>query len=300
MKWTTKSAALWVLDKMPGGDEAHYLLQRYVMKSLPRPSARIPEYVAGYRRHIEAFRSHGLDIEKGLLLSFGAGWDLFENLVYYAYGVNRQIAIDVELLARIELVDALAADLARAPLEGAAPRQFPSLGSDLKSGLLRHYGVDYRAPGDARNTRLPARSVEMIATSDTLEHIPRDALAVIMRECRRIIATNGVVSMSVDYSDHFSHVDPSITPYNFLSFDAVDWRRHNTASHYQNRMRHKDYVELFETAGFRIASQVVGRPPDWLELLEAQPIAPEFRHYEPEELAITRGCFTLVPDDGRA
>ncbi len=297
MKWTTKSAVLRALDKIPGGDELHYLLQRRVTKSLPRPRARIPEYVANFRRHVGAFRAREIDFGKGLLMSFGAGWDLLENLVYYAYGVNRQVVFDIKPLARADLVDGLAASLALEPPEGSLRRPFPPLGANLKSALSSKYGIDYRAPGDARNTELPTQSVDMIATSDTLEHIPKQALIEIISECRRVIAPTGVASMSIDYSDHFSHFDASISPYNFLRFDSGEWRRHNMASHFQNRMRHRDYAELFRNAGFSVAGQEVVRPPNWPELLRRQPIATEFSGAEAEDLAIVRGYFILLPDN---
>lgn len=299
MKWTTKSAVLRALDKIPGGDELHYFLQRRVTKSLPRPRARISEYVADFRRHVDAFRARGVNLDKSRLMSFGAGWDLFENLVYYAYGVNRQVVFDIKPLARPELVNDLAARLVLEPPAGSLRRPFSPIGANLKESLSSQYGIDYRAPGDARNTGLPSQSVDLIATSDTLEHIPKEALVEIMSECRRVIAPDGVVSMSIDYSDHFSHFDASISPYNFMRFDADKWRRHNMASHFQNRMRHKDYASLFRNAGFSVAKQEVFRPANWPDLLRRQPIAMEFGGFEAEDLAIVRGYFILTPDNAR-
>jgi hypothetical protein len=55
------------------------------------------------------------------------------------------------------------------------------LGSDLKGGLLRHYGINYLAPTDARAITLAPGSVDMIETTNTLEHIPKDVIADIMR-----------------------------------------------------------------------------------------------------------------------
>lgn len=293
--WQMKSAVLRMLDTLPGADGLHYFLQRNVTRSLPRSASRIPEDAANYRRHVEAFCSRGIELDKGLLVSFGAGWDLFENLIFYGYGVNRQVVLDIKPLARIDLIDGLAGYLCENQLEGAAPRPFPPLGSDLKVGLLHNYGIDYRAPGDARAIALAQGSVDMIATTNTLEHIPKNAIVDIMKECRRVIAPHGVISMEVDYSDHFAHADPSITVYNFLSIGADQWRRHNVDRHFQNRLRHSDYAHLFEETGFQIVAQEPVRPPDWEGLLMRQPIAREFAHYEAEDLAVVAGRFLLVP-----
>jgi SAM-dependent methyltransferase len=296
MKWQTKSSVLRALDMLPsGGDNLHYFLQRNITRSLPRSIQQILKYAASHRRHIEAFRSRGIELSNGLLMSFGAGWDLFENIVFYGYGINRQIVLDIKPLARIELIDGIAAYLSENPLEGAAPRPFAPLGGDLKGGLLRHYGINYLAPTDARATTLAPGSVDMIATTNTLEHIPKDVIADIMKECRRLIAPHGVVSMTVDYSDHFAHADPSITVYNFLSIEAEKWRRHNVDRHFQNRLRHSDYVRLFQEAAFKIVTQEPIRPPDWKSLLERQTIVREFQGYEAEDLAAVSGYFMLVP-----
>ncbi len=297
MKWTTKSDLLWVLDKCPRGNDLHYLIQRHLTRSIPRPKARLPEYISNHSRHVQAFRDRGIDIDKAFLMSFGAGWDLLENLVHYAYGVNRQVVFDITPLARIELIDELSEILAQDPPEASLRRPFEPLGGNLKAGLLHKYGIDYRAPGDASKTDLESGAVDVIATSETLEHIPKDSLAKILRECRRIISPDGLVSMSVDYSDHYSHFDPSITPYNFLRFGSAEWNRHNMAAHFQNRMRHSDYVGLFKDAGFRIEEEKVKRPANWQDLLKRQPIAREFLIYETEDLAITGGYFVLAPDD---
>jgi len=129
MKWQTKSSALRALDMLPsGGDNLHYFLQRNITRSLPRPIQLIPKYAAGHRRHIEAFLSRGIELSNGLLMSFGAGWDLFENIVFYGYGINRQVVLDIKPLARIELIDGIAAYLSENPLEGGRTTTVRALG----------------------------------------------------------------------------------------------------------------------------------------------------------------------------
>jgi hypothetical protein len=216
MNWRFKSAALQLLERLPLSDALYYLLQRKVTRSLPRSVSRIHRAITNNRRHIDAFRSRGIDLGEGVLVSFGAGWDLCENLIFYSHGVNRQIALDVEPLARIDLINGLAAYLDANPLEGFARRPFPPLERNARADLLQRYGIDYRAPADARAVPMPQGSVDMIATTNTLEHIPRDSLVAIMKECRRLVTDSGAVSMKIDYSDHFAHSDPSITIYNFF------------------------------------------------------------------------------------
>lgn len=87
--------------------------------------------------------------------------------------------------------------------------------------------------------------------------------------------------------------------YYFLNIEAEKWRQHNVERHFQNRLRHSDYVRLFEEARFQIVTQESMRPPDWKSLLARQTIVPEFQGYEAEDLAAVSGFFTLVPTFSR-
>lgn len=57
----------------------------------------------------------------------------------------------------------------------------------------------------------------------------------------------------IDYSDHFSHSDKSISPINFLQFTDSEW--HKIAGNrymYMNRLRHDDFIHLFSVINHHI------------------------------------------------
>jgi 2-polyprenyl-3-methyl-5-hydroxy-6-metoxy-1,4-benzoquinol methylase len=162
--------------------------------------------------------------------------------------------------------------------------------------LLDWFGIDYRAPVDARDTGLPAGSFDLITSTFTLEHIPAPDIAEILRESARLLAPGGVLSSSVDLQDHYSFADPRISVYNFLRFSERSWRLINSPLHYQNRLRAKDQIALHEQAGLRLVD-IVPREPDetLLRLLEATPIAAHFRErYTQQELAPTDISLTAL------
>lgn len=145
--------------------------------------------------------------------------------------------MDLRPLARAEL----ALDVAdRVGL--AAAEEVPTTLEDLLESL----GIEYWARGDVRSTSEPAESVDVITSSNTLEHIPRGDIELILRECHRILVADGILSFQIDYKDHYSYFDPTCSPYRFLSFTSARWRLYNPALHHQNRLRHRDYLELFE------------------------------------------------------
>ena len=78
------------------------------------------------------------------------------------------------------------------------------------------------------------------------------------------------MSSRIDLSDHHSHFDASLSPYNFLRFDDRRWRLANSSLLFQNRLRRPDEAV----------------PDD---------LAEGFRAYEPEDLAVVGLRLVAVP-----
>ena len=74
----------------------------------------------------------------------------------------------------------------------------------------------------------------------------------IFTEIKRILKPGGIISAIVDYSDHYAHTDRNIGLLNYLRFTPEAWSKYNHSSHFQNRLRHHDYREMFEDLGFEI------------------------------------------------
>ena len=65
----------------------------------------------------------------------------------------------------------------------------------------------------------------------------------------------GIVSLVIDYSDHYSHTDNSIGALNYLNYTESEWAKFNHDCHFQNRLRHYDYIEIFKHCGFQIIEE---------------------------------------------
>jgi SAM-dependent methyltransferase len=121
------------------------------------------------------------------------------------------------------------------------------------SAFLNLCRVDYVAPGDAANTRLPNQSIDFHTSYTVFEHIPSDILRRILEEGNRIIRNGGLFVHRIDYSDHFSHSDKSISAINFLTHSDDEWKRYAGNRYmYMNRLRHDDFINLFEGVGHTI------------------------------------------------
>lgn len=294
-RWKAKAALQTLFSHVPGREALNYLCQRRIFRNLPVNDATLRATAQDARRHLENLTRHGtVPVNEATFYEFGAGKDLVVPLTYYCLGVREQLIIDIRDLAREELVvDALrrlgtgvVPDLVRSP-EAA-------LGVSGRQQRLTALGIAYRAPCDARATGLANTSVDYITSTSTLEHIPPADIRLILRECRRILRPGGVMSMLIDYQDHYSYADSSISVYNFLRYDEREWVRWNPALQYQNRLRHSDHLAMFTDEAFEIIDDdpVVGSTDDLRIIAELPPAAP-FRDRDPQDLATKLAFVTL-------
>jgi hypothetical protein len=292
--WKAKAIAFNVFDRLPFGERLYYLFQRHITKSLPRPY--VPTSSSAKIQILQAQRilARRKDVATLQLLEIGAGWDLYANLVYWCYGLERQIAVDIRRWARAETVNAAIRHLAKDPPPGAVRiPQTPVSPEDFDGSLLALYGIRYLAPLDATRTGLDPASVDVITTTSVFEHIPGGVLAGILGEFRRIIRPDGIMSHTIDFTDHYSHADPAISDYNYLRFGAREWLRYNPGIHYQNRLRAPDYTALLHEAGFEIVQldEWGGRPSE----LDRTPVHPDFSKYARDDLLTIGANFLVAP-----
>ena len=106
------------------------------------------------------------------------------------------------------------------------------------------------APYDAEKIQLLDNSIEACISTNTLEHIPKIDIIGIFSELYKKLIDEGIVSLIIDYSDHYAHTDNNISLLNFLKFSHSQWKRYNHKLHFQNRLRHYEYIDIFEKIGF--------------------------------------------------
>jgi SAM-dependent methyltransferase len=153
--------------------------------------------------------------------------------------------------------------------------------------LLRAANIEYLAPHDAAGSGLPDSSVDVVFSNSVLEHVPADAILRIMHETRRILRKGGLAIHSVNCGDHYAYFDRNITAANYLIYPQQKWSKWNNGLLYQNRLRPSDFMDMAEQSGLRIVLNKSKPNPQLLSVLPTLAIAPEFRHYPPEQLAST-------------
>lgn len=288
MHWKSKARLQRLLSALPEGERWNYFLQRYATRSLPFDDHGF-EFRAKLAQEILGLVRRGRDFSavSTTFFEFGAGADLIGPITFYAMGVDRQILVDRSALVRPTLINDT--------LEKAA-RLGPQLGFVRfpDTSKLEKLGIQYLAPVDARSTGLASGSVDVVTSNSTLEHVPFDEIPQLLAECRRILRPGGLLCMRVDYEDHYAYTSPGLSPFNFLYFSATEWRRYSPSLHYQNRLRHSDYLKLFAASGFEVLkADRLDAGPKTLVQLDTRQLDAQFRNYDFADLTVRKCTFLL-------
>ncbi|MGR4927262.1 class I SAM-dependent methyltransferase [Bradyrhizobium sp. CAR08] len=266
MDWRAKALAFRVLD-LPGGDRAHYLLQRHVTRNWPRKANTLDALADIGRRVMRDYAKH-VGGTPSSVMEVGAGRDLAVPLALRRLGVAKVITCDVKRLGKLDLIQHAANRILARQVE-------LSSWDDLEK-----FGVEYRAP---HYVSPEDEQVDCSCSNEVMEHIPVDQLAELLKALRAV--TKGITTHSIDYSDHYARSDKSVSRLNFLRYSDAEWRPFNSAHQYVNRLRHSDYLRMFRESGFTILeeSSVAGEPSADLK------IAKQFEQYEPSDLFAIKG-----------
>lgn len=304
MRWVLKAALQKVMSALPRGERLNYLFQRHVTHGLPRPPAEVAQkFTMALAHHRNALEFGRLGGRVDSAYEFGAGWDLIVAAGLYMLGVERQVLVDIRPLAEMELVNhglAMLRGMHRRceAQAGRALRRLPHHYLRDARELERDLGIRYLAPADARATGLPKKSFDLIHSTQTLEHIPENALRPIFRECRRLLSPGGVASLKVDMQDHYSYFDKSVSVYNYLTLSEGAWNLVNSGLHFQNRLRLPDYGRALAAAGLAVVHREVRWPGEAdLELIRRLDLAARFRRrYTPRQLGARNAVFVCRPE----
>ncbi len=267
MHWRIKAAIQNAIARLP--DKISYELYYQVQRrsgSLRRIDP-FPKMEAG--RHVWS-RLTNLECPPAgkTFFEVGTGRVPLLPMAFWLMGAERTITIDLNPYLREELVvqsvRTLLKDQARVRqtlgpflVEDRLARLLalgstPQLSTDAVLDLC---GITYIAPGDATATGLPSSSIDFHTSYTVFEHIPLTHLRRIAAESRRLLRSDGLCIHRIDYSDHFAHSDQHITRVNFLQYSDAAWDRlAGNRYMYMNRLRHDDYLSLFQEAGHQLVA----------------------------------------------
>jgi SAM-dependent methyltransferase len=231
---------------------------------------------------LKKIREYGFSAKGKIFFEVGTGKAPIIPIAYWLGGAGRIITVDLNPYMRKEIIEDMLFYISKET--GQIARIFGGLLEKErllalleygKSGkinvgeLLKMCGIEYIAPGDASRTALLKNSVDYHTSNAVYEHIPRTTLKNILEEGNRITKPDGLFINIIDYSDHFTQMGNEISSINFLQFDEKEWDRYAGNRYmYMNRLRHDDFLGLFEEAGHEIIDVEITRDDEVEKLLK--------------------------------
>ncbi|MBI4653899.1 MAG: hypothetical protein HY752_02755 [Nitrospirae bacterium] len=265
MHWKLKSKIQNAISRLPSAAsyEAYYWVQRHFggLRQVV-PTSRFIAAIETWKRIQNQERSPTGKV----FLEVGTGRVPLVPIGYWLMGAESTITIDLNPYLKGELI----AEHLRyvSEHEDEILALFGSLIDRRRLNVLVRFGtksklsatelldlcqIVYIAPGDAANTNLPEQHIDFHTSYTVFEHIPPNVLVDILREGNRIIKKECLFVNRIDYSDHFSHSDKSISAINFLQYSDNEWAKYAGNRYmYMNRLRHDDFLALFESVGQQV------------------------------------------------
>lgn len=302
--WIIKSAVQRVISWLPHSQYWNGLLQTCITKSTTLTPSMFEDRLRECRRFLNAFRGRNPDVSGFRALEIGTGWYPTIPVGLYLCGASEIWTMDIDpLLSRDRLKVMLRyydeverRGVLRQILPARSPERLKTLLDLLPladtltpAELLEKINIHVRVR-DARDTGLPAGSIDFFFSSGVLEYIPVPILEGILAEARRVASARFVTAHRLNLVDQFSYFDSSITPYNFLKFSPRQWHWANSPLIWQNRLRICDYRRLFREAGLEITNEenISGEAADLAKIK----LAPEFKDYPQADLLVLHSFLT--------
>jgi SAM-dependent methyltransferase len=206
---------------------------------------------------VNSIKKNGKSISGSNILEIGTGRMPIAPLVYFLCGANKIVTLDLNPYVKeglfkdailfiknnIDIVhDVIGENLKQDRLDLltsiATKKSFES--------LLELMKITYIAPCDAQKVPYEDGYFDFHTSWAVLEHIPRDILKNILLEGGRLLKKDGLFVHHIDYTDHFSHSDKTISAINFLQYSEKEWNKYaGNKFMYTNRLRHDDLISLF-------------------------------------------------------
>jgi len=236
-------------------------------------------------------------IEGSTVLEIGTGWDAITAILFYLMGAKRCYTYDHQPHVRFSLVHQVINQIEKNIEEIHSITSIPKAMiierlEQIKSAntlgeLFGSANIFYFAPGDASQTGLPNGSVDLVYGYAVLEHIPETVINDILIESKRILKQNGRAYFGIGLHDHYAGFDKKISKVNFLQFPEWLWAFFvkNKIS-YHNRLREKQFMEIFHSHGAKIEMKNNKIDPSDVETLKTMKVNTRFSSMTDEELAV--------------
>lgn len=295
-KWVLKAVIQKLISWLPNSHKVNFWFQKNITKGVRLSDDYFGDKMVHAKDHLKHFRAH-LPQGQFSSLELGTGWYPVVPLAMYLAGAKNIVSIDLNSLMTKEsfgeTIEKYQEWLKQGKLDNMksfflAERVSQLLKIEVAKisyeTLLVIFNFEYRV-GDARSLADETETYDLIHSNNVFEHVHPPVLRSILQEFKRVLKQKGLMSHFIDMSDHFAHLDNSITIYNFLRFSEKAWQRIDNEVQPQNRWRLSDYEALYSELNLPISAKEE-RPGDVTELAKIK-LAPYLNAKSKEDLAVS-------------
>ncbi|HXP49419.1 MAG TPA: class I SAM-dependent methyltransferase [Bacteroidia bacterium] len=304
-KWVLKAVVQKGISYLPGGHKINYLFQKYVTKGVNLSDEYFFDRLTHAKEHMENYEKLSPNTPLSTSLEIGTGWYPVVPISLFLYGAQNIYTIDISPLLTKESLKIALTRVINANNDGSLNRYVkvsPERLVELKrvyegydkmdfNEILAALKINYVLK-DARNTGFPDKHFDMISSNNTFEHIYPEILEGILKEFKRIIKQGGVMSHSIDLSDHFAHFDKAISVFNFLKYSAAQWKMIDNSIQPQNRYRVNEYKDLYKKLGIPITMETLVRGN--MEVLKGLDLDEKYSSEPLEDIAVIHCSFASL------
>ncbi len=301
-KWILKAVVQKTISFLPYSNRINYLFQRYVTRGVELSDTYFGFKYEHLMDHLAFYRDGAgkADLRGEVCLELGTGWYPIVPIGCFLAGAEKVYSIDISpLLTAKTFLTAVEA------IVGREAEFVAGLGEGIRDrfGVLKNIKAACNADtpladlckmvnltpivGDARRLDMGNETVSVITSNNTFEHVYPPILEKILAEMWRVLKPGGMMSHFIDMSDHFAHMDPSITIYNYLQYGERAWAVIDNSIQPQNRWRLPQYRTLYRALEIPYAEEKL-RPGD-VDAVRAMKLAPPYDAMPAEEVAISHG-----------
>jgi hypothetical protein len=145
--------------------------------------------------------------------------------------------------------------------------------------------------GDAAKLNFDNKNFDVCFSVNTLEHIYQPMLQDILSNYVQHTKATAYHLHVIDMNDHFSHIDASISKYNYLQYSKEQWKIIDNNLQPQNRLRITDFEKIWQQINLNVICEMA--MPAELDSFNTIILHPDFKTIDAERCAIPNATLLL-------
>ena len=302
-KWWIKAIVQKIISLLPFKHRVNFLFQKYVTKGVELTDGLFNDKLVHCSDHLASCR---INDSQNTFLELGTGWFPVIPIALHLAGASKITSVDISSLVSEERMQLTIAKFKRWLVQERLDFYLLQIDETRKQGFLnkdfsrmslieitQYLNIEFKIV-DARELPNQGGSIDFIISNNVFEHIYAPVLQAILKEFNRVLRDDGVMSHFIDMSDHFAHMDSSITIYNYLRFSQAQWWWIDNSIQPQNRMRVTQYYDLIEEASFKVSDKILRGTNVSSEIKGNLQLYKDYNDMPKNELVISHAHLTLI------